>query len=186
VRRFPVVDGRGHLVGIVAERDLLNASPSEATTLSVWEIGYLLSKITVERVMTHHVITVTEDTPHEEAARIMSDNHVGGLPVTHDDQVVGMITETTLFRIFLEMLGARESGVRVTALFTNIPGKLHEITGAIHAAGGNIIALGTFLGESTTNATMTIKVNGIDLQTIKKIVEPLAERIIDIREMKVG
>jgi acetoin utilization protein AcuB len=71
-RRLPVVDERGKLIGIVTESDLLNASPSDATSLSVWEINYLLSKITIEKVMTTRVITVAEDTPIEEAARIMS------------------------------------------------------------------------------------------------------------------
>jgi len=82
-RRLPVVDERGKLIGIVTESDLLNASPSDATSLSVWEINYLLSKITIEKVMTTRVITVAEDTPIEEAARIMSDNKIGGLPVCH-------------------------------------------------------------------------------------------------------
>ncbi len=79
VRRFPVVDHKGHLVGIVSERDLLEASPSDATSLSVWEVNYLISKITVGEVMNKDVITVTEDTLLETAARIMADKRIGGL-----------------------------------------------------------------------------------------------------------
>jgi len=107
VSRYPVINKKGKLVGIVSEADLLHASPSDATSLSVWEINYLVSKITVERVMTTEVITVTEDTPLEEAARIMADHRVGGLPVMKGKAVIGMITQTDLFRVFLEMLGAR-------------------------------------------------------------------------------
>jgi len=70
----------GKLVGIVSDKDLLYASPSPVSSLSVWEMNYLLAKLKVEEVMTHKVLTVTEDTPLEEAARIMADNKIGGLP----------------------------------------------------------------------------------------------------------
>src|SRR5512147_1824214 len=76
IRRLPVVDQHGKLVGIVSDKDLLQASPSPATSLSVWEITHLLSKLTVSEVMTKKVITVTEDTPMEDAARIMVDNKI--------------------------------------------------------------------------------------------------------------
>jgi acetoin utilization protein AcuB len=186
VRRYPVINSRGKLVGIVTHEDLLNASPSEATTLSVWEINYLLSKITVERVMTRDVITVTEDTPIEEAARIMAENKIGGLPVIRDEAVVGIITETDLFKIFLEMLGARSPGLRVTVELCEAPGKLHQLTGAVDKAGGNFVALGTFLGESTETRTVTFKVTGLDQDTLLKAIQPYIEKVDDIREMKFG
>lgn len=184
VSRYPVVNSRGKLVGIVSKLDLMNASPSKATTLSVWEINYLLSKITVEQVMTTKVITVTEDTPLEEAARIMADNKIGGLPVMRGDRLVGIITETDLFRIFLEMLGARMPGVRLTVELREMPGKLHELTGAIQETGGNIIALGTFLGESAETRRVTVKVSGVGLEDLQKAVQPVVEKVVDIREMK--
>jgi acetoin utilization protein AcuB len=182
VRRLPVVGKTGDLLGIVTEKDLLNASPSEVTTLSVWELNYLLSKITVERVMVHNVITVEEKMPIEEAARIMADNKIGSLPVVKNGQVVGIITETDLFKIFLEMLGARESGVRVTAVLADVPGELNRITQSIQELGGNIIALGTFLGESTQNRMVTLKVSGIEMGTLEKAISPLVDRLVDIRE----
>src|SRR3972149_4104016 len=90
IRRLPVVDKHGKLVGIVSDKDLLHASPSPATSLSVWEVTYLMSRLKVEEVMTKKVITVTEDTPVEDAARIMADNKIGGLPVVRDSVVVGI------------------------------------------------------------------------------------------------
>jgi acetoin utilization protein AcuB len=184
VTRFPVLNKKGRLVGIVSEDDLLHASPSDVTSLSVWEINYLLSKITVERVMTTDVITVTEDTPLEEAARIMADHRVGGLPVVKGKAVVGMITQTDLFCMFVEMLGGREPGLRLTALVKEEPGMLHRLTKVIDKAGGNIVALSTFAGQSSEDREVTLKVNALDEKTLRQILQPLVIEIKDLREIK--
>lgn len=182
VRRYPVVDKRGKMVGIVTQNDLLNASPSEATSLSVWEVNYLLSKITVERVMKTDVITVCPDCTIEEAAKIMADNHIGGLPVVDDGKLVGIITETDLFKVLLEMLGARIPGVRLTVDLKNTPGTLHDLTGVISGQGGNIVGLGHMLGDSTETHTVMAKITGVNIEDLKKAVKPVVEDIVDIRE----
>ncbi len=180
IRRMPVIKG-GKMVGIVSDKDLLNASPSPATSLSVWEMNYLLSKVTVKDVMTKDVLTVNEDTPIEEAARVMADNKIGGLPVMRADKVVGIITETDLFKIFLELMGARESGVRVTILVPEKRGELAELTRAIADLGGNFIAFGQFTGEDPSNRLLTFKVDGLDEEKLRQIITPLVEKVIDIR-----
>jgi len=106
VRRLPVLNAKKELVGIVSEKDLLYASPSPASSLDIHELHYLISKITVREVMTRDAITVSENTPLEEAARIMVENKIGGLPVMRDGELVGIITESDLFKIFIEMLEA--------------------------------------------------------------------------------
>ena len=182
VRRFPIVDKSRNLVGIVSINDLLNASPSQATSLSMWEINYLLSKITVKEIMKENVITTTENTPLEEAARIMADKKIGCLPVIRNDEVVGIITETDLFKIFLELMGAREPGIRISFLVPNQPGVLAKITQAIYEVGGNIIALGTFSGDSSKNKEIVIKAEGNNLETFKEAITPFVIKISDIRE----
>jgi acetoin utilization protein AcuB len=189
VRRLPVLNpstGSGHrkkgeLVGIVSERDLLYASPSPATSLSIHEIHYLISKITVGQVMTEDVITVSEYTPLEEAARIMADNKIGGLPVVRNGRLVGVITESDLFKIFTEILGARDMGVRLSMLVPEQPGVLADITRAIADLGGNIISLGTFLGEDPTNRLITVKVADVLEDKLVAEVKTLALEIVDAR-----
>ena len=182
IRRAPVIKG-GKLVGIVSDKDLLNASPSPATTLSVWEMNYLLSKLTVSEVMTKPVITVAEDTPIEEAARIMADNKIGGLPVVKGTRVVGIITETDLFKLFIELMGAREKGVRVTALVEDQPGMLAQVTKSITDAGGNFIAFGQFVGEDANSRILTFKINGMSEAQVRKILAPHIKKMWDIREV---
>ena len=114
VRRLPVLDENGKLIGIVSEKDLLYASPSPATSLSIYEMHYMLSRLQVTELMTADPVTVTPDTLLEEAALIMADSKIGGLPVVKDGNLVGIITETDIFKVFLELLGAREKGLRLT------------------------------------------------------------------------
>ncbi len=180
IRRTPVIKD-GKLIGIVSDKDLLNASPSPATSLSVWEINYLLSKITVGEVMTKDVFFVTADTPIEEAARIMADNKIGGLPVIRGEHVVGIITETDLFKVFLELMGAREAGVRVTAYIHEQPGVLARLTQAIASAGGNFIAFGQFKGDDPSNRLLTFKVEGLEEHKVKELTEPIVMKITDLR-----
>lgn len=181
IRRVPVVHS-GKLVGIVSDKDLLNASPSAATSLSVWEMNYLLSKITIKEVMTRKVLTVTEETPIEEAARIMADNKIGGLPVVRAGRVVGIITETDLFKIFLEMMGAREHGVRGTVLMAERTGQLAALTGAISEKGGNFVAFGTFSGYDSANRLITFKVANLTKEQVGDLIKPLVEKVVDLRE----
>jgi acetoin utilization protein AcuB len=124
---------------------------------------------------------VAEDTPIEEAARIMADNKIGGLPVLREGKVVGMITETDLFKIFLEFMGAREKGVRVTALIDDKPGQLAKVTKAVAEAGGNFIAFGQFTGTDPSTRLLTFKVAGLKKEAIKKAVQSAVKKFWDIR-----
>lgn len=163
---LPVLDDRGRLVGIVSEKDLLRADEGDR----------------VEEIMTRDVVTVTEYTALEEAARIMADHRISSLPVMRDGKLVGIITETDLFYIFLELLGARQKGVRLTMLVPEERGMLASLTGEIAHMGGNILALGTFMGEDPTNRMVTVKVADAPTDKLVAIMEALGMEIVDYRE----
>jgi acetoin utilization protein AcuB len=182
IHHLPVLDREERLVGIVTEKDLLYASPSVATTLSVYEMTSLLARLKVDRVMTRNVVTIAETVPLEEAARIMADRKIGGLPIMRGKTLVGLITESDLFRIFIELFGARQKGVRVTVTIPNEKGELARIAGAIAQVGGNIIALGTFLGDDPTVGRCTVKVDGVDQEALIAALRPHVRSVDDVRE----
>jgi acetoin utilization protein AcuB len=182
VRRLPVLDSDGKLIGIVSEKDLLYASPSPATSLSIYEMHYMLSRLKVTELMTPDPVTITPDTLLEEAALIMADNKIGGLPVMENGRLVGIITETDIFKVFLELLGAREKGLRLTLRIPERMGEMARITTAIAELGGNIMALGTFLGDDPTTAIVTVKVVDATEEELETAMEDLELEVVDSRE----
>jgi acetoin utilization protein AcuB len=183
VHRYPVVDKKGKMVGIVTHTDLLYASPSSVTSLNVWEVTYLLNQVKVREAMTKEVITVDRDCPIEDAARLMRDSEVGGLPVMDGTQLVGIITESDLFDVFLELLMAQEKGVRLTVLAPYFKGSLAQLTAAITAKGGLMHALNTFMGEDESNWGCHLKVADISKEELLEVVEPLVVKVLDVREI---
>lgn len=139
-RRLPVVKD-GKLAGIVTDRDLKEATPSKATTLSVYELNYLLSKLTVKDVMRTPVITIGPDDPIEQAALVMESHRVSGLPVIDRGAVVGILTITDLLRAFVDFLGLREGGRSVSVEMPDTPGALARAAAA--APPSNVVAVVT-------------------------------------------
>ncbi len=184
IRRLPVLDAGGKLVGIASEKDLLYASASPATSLNVWEINSLLSKLLVDRFMSKKVITITEDTPIEEAARIMADKKFGGLPVVRKGVLVGIITETDIFRALLEMLGGRRKGLRVTATVEGGKGSLAKVVDAIAAAGGDIVGLGCVEvnDAGVMRWQLTMKIQDITRRKLENAIRPVVIDISDVKE----
>ena len=183
IHRLPVVDKHGALIGIVSEKDLLCAAPSPASTLDVYEITSLLAKLKVEKVMTRTPVTARVNDTVEDAARLMSDNNIGGLPVLNDGgKLVGIITESDIFRVLIDLFGIRKPGIRATFRIPERHGEIADLGKEISEAGGNIVSLGTWPGSSSDNSVCVIKVEGISREAFLKAVEPSIIEVMDIRE----
>jgi acetoin utilization protein AcuB len=184
VRHLPVVKSDDKMIGLITEDDLLKAEPSSATSLNVWEIHYLLMEVKVKAVMVKNVITTTEDTPIEEAAHLMLDHKIGCLPVMRDDKLVGIITESDIFRTFMELFAAREKGLRITLECPNKAGELAKITKAVADEGGYISACGTFQLDDTAKGGVILKVRKVDSKILSDALSKIeGSKIIDIRKM---
>ena len=131
IRRLPVVD-KGKLVGIVTKHDLLEAAPSPATSLSVFELNYLLAKMKVKEIMKKNPVTITPDTPFEEALRLGQEKKIGAFPVVENGKLVGITTESDIIRFVTRVLGIKEEGSRVT--IEGLGGKLGDLEKIVSVA----------------------------------------------------
>ena len=180
IRRAPVVQD-GEVVGIVSDKDLFDVVPVLNTYLKNWEQKYLRQEITIDQVMKTRVITISETTPIEEAARIMADSKIGGLPVVSGGKITGIITETDLFKLFIELFGARDRGVRAALVMCDRPGEFAKLTNVIADNGGNFVAFSTYEGKSEDEIEVTVKVTGIDEDQFVALIQPLVLKIRDVR-----
>lgn len=182
VHRLPVLDKEKNLVGVISEKDILFATPSPASSLSIHEMAYLLSKLTVKKIMSKNPVTISKDTPVEEAARLMVDQDLSCLPVVEEGKLVGIVSKSDMFKILLELFGARHFGVRLSFLVDDKPGTIALVSRVISDAGYDIISFGTFMGTDPSNAICTIKVQGCTKEELTTLLSPLVKEILDIRE----
>ena len=170
IKRLPVVDN-GNLVGIVTDRDLRSVSPSTATTLSIFEMNYLLGKVLVKDIMHKDVVTIDVGATIEEAALAMSNHHIAGLVVINSaGTVLGIITETDIFNSFVDVMGLKEGKTRLTFRVSNQVGVLHDITQVFKDMNVNISSLATYVNEDGS-AELVIRTN---IQDTKALTERLA------------
>lgn len=177
-RRLPVVEN-GLLVGIVTDRDLKEATPSKATTLSVYELNYLLSKLTVKDVMKTPVLSVEPDDPIETAALIMEEHKVSGLPVVENGAVVGILTITDMLATFVEVLGLREGGTRVTVVLPDEPGILARVAEA--GPPSNIVAVVTAGVKTGQRRELVLRVTGEDSGGFPERLRAKGIEVADVR-----
>lgn len=159
-RRLPVMDREGKLVGMITDRELQKATPSQATSLSVHELNYILMKTKVGDILPKRkLVTIEADEFLDEAAVLLRNHKIGAIPVVKGGQLVGIITETTIFDAFIEIMGLREPGFRLEAYIVgNPPGILGRIATIIGDHGGNISHVSADV-KDTSMAKITLRFN---------------------------
>jgi acetoin utilization protein AcuB len=185
---LPVVD-KEKLVGVVTDRDLKRASASDATSLEIHELMYLVSKIKVKDVMSKKVVTLPEDFTVEEAAEVLLGNKISGAPVVdRNDKLVGVITQTDLFRVLISMGGIRKGGIQFAFLLEDRPGSIKEVADIIRKYGGRMASIMTsYEGVPEGFRKSYIRMYGVDRFKIKDLERELREKakvlyIVDHRE----
>lgn len=182
IRHLPVVSPGGALIGLITRTTLEEVLPSKLTTLSVYELHYQLDKISVRQAMLRQVITVVEDMPIEQAARMMWEKKIGCLPVLRGNVLAGIVTDIDLMRTMFDLLGARQPGVRMTLKIVDKPGVLAKITAAIAAEHGDITAFGEMPSDEPLTWWVLAKVRFAEKERLIKAVEAIDDvRILDVR-----
>ena len=178
-RHLPVVDGEGKLAGIVTEKSLVYAYP---TSLSGFEVDYILLRTKVGRTIQGEPITVRPDLPIEEAARVMIDHRIGCLPVVEDGELVGIISDTDIFRVFVEGLGGGHPSLRVTVVIPEEVGSLARVTNCVAGLGGNIHSLGMFWGQRPEERVVAFRLEGVDREAVIQALEADGFQIVNMWE----
>ncbi|MDD4689551.1 MAG: CBS and ACT domain-containing protein [Eubacteriales bacterium] len=169
VKRLPVMKN-GKLVGVVSKDDIERYSPTKATSLSVGEITYLLSKTKISSVMTKEIHSISPDALLEEAVVLMRTNDVSFLPVVEGDKLVGIITASAIFDAFIELSGFKAHGTRLTIESNDVPGMMSKLTSIIAEFDANITNVAVY-GGTQGKSTIVIGINSLNTVEIEKSIE---------------
>ena len=180
IRRLPVMKGE-KLVGIVSDRDIKEASPSKATSLDIWEVHYLMSKIKVKDIMTRGPLTIGPEVSIEKAAMIMHDNKIGGLPVLDEkNKLIGILSEQDIFEALINITGARISGMRVSVVAPDEAGSIKEICDHMRKFEFKCISiLTTKVGveEGKRKVMIRFQANSDDISNILQVLQEYYENV---------
>jgi len=188
IRMLPVLE-YGKLVGIVTDRDLKRASASDATTLEIHELLYLISNIKVKEIMTQNPITVPIDHTVEETAQILLKNEISGVPVLgHDGAIAGTITQADLFRVIISLTGVDQKGIQLALQIEDTPGAISESINIIRKYGGRIMSILSSNEHAREGCRrIYIRTYDIDRQKLEALKNALREKatllyLVDHRE----
>ncbi len=177
VRQLFVTEGDA-VVGVLSRIDLQHVLPSTATTLAVNEMNYQLSRLKVRDYMTRAVVSVAQDATLEEAARLMHDRDVSGLPVVKDGRLVGLINRTMMLAAFIEEMGLQVDSSRITLELDDTPGQILSITQIIKDIRLNIVSIATFFPEPTNKRLVVFRVKTTDPRPIEAALRTAGYKIV--------
>lgn len=173
IRRLPVVDGNKCLIGIVSDRDIKASSPSKATTLDMHELYYLLSEVKIKDIMTTKPVTVLETETVDAAAVLMEEKGIGGLPVVNEaGDLVGIITDHDVFRVLIDVSGARKGGLLLGFHLPDQPGVLCPLFDSLRDLGANVLSVLTSRSRTTDGTShVFFRLHPADPEVEKRILE---------------
>ncbi len=177
VRQLIVTEG-DQVVGVLSRIDLQHVLPSTATTLAVNEMNYQLSRLKVRDYMTRRVVSVAQDATIEEAARLMHDSDVSGLPVVKNGRLVGLINRTMMLAAFIEEMGLQVDSSRITLELDDTPGQILSITQIVKNHGLNIVSIATFFPEPTDKRLVVFRVKTTDPKPIETALRAAGYKIV--------
>ena len=177
IRMLPVMK-KGNLVGIITDRDLKKASASDATTLEVHELLYLLTKIRVKDIMTKEVITVPPDFTVEETAQVLLKNRISGAPVVDTNrQLVGAITQTDIFRILISLTGVSSGGIQFGFQLEDRPGSIKDVADIIRNYGGRMVSILSSYDEVPEGYRWVyIRMRSIERSELRNLIQELESK----------
>ncbi len=190
IKLLPVTSGE-KLVGIVSDRDLKKASPSDATTLDMHELLYLISRIKISDLMIKNPITVSPDYTIEEAAQLLLEHKISGLPVLDlKGKLVGIITQSDIFRALIAITGLGKKGIQIGICFKDTPGPIKEVRELIHNHGGRTASI-LSSGENAPEGYLHVyfRIYDIDRKILPDLIKELEKigtllYVVDHRQNK--
>lgn len=180
IKHLPIVNKKEKLVGIVTRSDMLGAKPSGVSTLSVYEIASLLEKVTMNQIMSHPVMAVQEDCSIANAANHMLEHGISCLPVVREGEVVGIITDTDVFKTFVEVTGGGQAGSRIEVRMPDKKGYLAKFVNVFAEADSYIVSVAITYDDSGEFCYVDLKERGGDEKLLREKLEDLED--IDIIE----
>jgi acetoin utilization protein AcuB len=190
IKILPVMDG-GNLVGIISDRDLKKASPSDATTLDMHELLFLISKIKVRDLMKKPVYTAKPDDTVEEAAALLLEKKISGLPVVDENnRLVGIITRSDIFRVLISLSGLGQKGIQFAIRIKDMPGIIKEVRELIHEYGGRTASILSSSGNAPDGyLNFYFRIYQIDREKLPSLLDRIREKgtllyMVDHRENK--
>ncbi len=177
IRRLPVIDNQMNVVGIVSDRDIKAASPSKATSLDMHELQYLLSELKVKEIMTIKPVCVSPNDSVEHVAMLMEEHGFGGLPVTENDKLAGIITDFDIFKVLLTITGARQGGIQLAFTLDSARGQMRAIFDTIAASGARVLSVLSHYADDNTTRHVFMRIKPIESQEKRdELIEVLKQK----------